>query len=79
MKHFTLFVLFAVLSNMAHAQGILEKIRSTREITVAHRDASIPFSYLDANGQPIGYAMDLCLKVVDAIKRELKLPALDVK
>lgn len=79
MKHLTLFVFFAFLSNMAHAQGMLEKIRSAREITVAHRDASIPFSYLDANGQPIGYAMDLCLKVVDAIKRDLKLPALDVK
>ena len=79
MKHLTLFVFFAFLSNMAHAQGMLEKIRSAREITVAHRDASIPFSYLDANGQPIGYAMDLCLKVVDAIKRDLKLPALNVK
>ncbi len=79
MKHLTLFVFFAFLSNIAHAQSMLEKIRSAREITVAHRDASIPFSYLDVNGQPIGYAMDLCLKVVDAIKRDLKLPALDVK
>lgn len=63
----------------AHAQGMLDQIRATREITLAHRDASIPFSYLDANQQPIGYAMDLCLKVVDAIKRELKLPSLEVK
>jgi glutamate/aspartate transport system substrate-binding protein len=43
-----------MLSSNLHAQGMLEKIRSAREITVVHRDASIPFSYLDANGQPIG-------------------------
>ncbi len=79
MKHLSLYLLLAILGSSAQAQGMLDKIRSTREITVAHRDASIPFSYLDANQQPIGYAMDLCLKVVDAIKRELKLPSLDVK
>jgi ABC-type amino acid transport substrate-binding protein len=62
----------------AHAQGMLDQIRATQAITIAHRDSSIPFSYLDANRQPVGYAMDLCLKVVDAIKRELKLPALRV-
>jgi ABC-type amino acid transport substrate-binding protein len=56
----------------------LEKIRASKAIIVAHRDASLPFSYLD-EGKPIGYSIDLCLKVVDAIKRELKLPALEVK
>jgi ABC-type amino acid transport substrate-binding protein len=79
MKHYTLYLLFAFISYTAQAQSMLDKIRSTREITVAHRDASIPFSYLDANQQPIGYAMDLCMKVIDAIKRDLKLPSLDVK
>jgi ABC-type amino acid transport substrate-binding protein len=72
----TLKLLFA--ASPALAQGMLDRIRSTQSITIAHRDSSIPFSYLDANRQPIGYAMDLCLKVVDAIKRELKLTALKV-
>jgi ABC-type amino acid transport substrate-binding protein len=72
----TLKLLFA--ASPVHAQSMLDQIRSTQSITIAHRDSSIPFSYLDANRQPIGYAMDLCLKVVDAIKRELKLPALKV-
>jgi ABC-type amino acid transport substrate-binding protein len=72
----TLKLLFA--ASAVHAQSMLDQIRSTQSITIAHRDSSIPFSYLDANRQPIGYAMDLCLKVVDAIKRELKLPALKV-
>jgi ABC-type amino acid transport substrate-binding protein len=57
----------------------LEKIRSAGAIVLAHRDASIPFSYLDADGQPIGYSMDLCLRLVEAIRRELKMPRLEVR
>ena len=59
-------------------QGTLDKIRSSGTITLGNRDASIPFSYLDDKQQPIGYAMDLCLKIVDAVKAELKLPNLKV-
>ena len=59
--------------------GQLEKIHAAGEITIAHRNASIPFSYLDADGKPIGYAMDVCIKLADAIRRELKMPALPIK
>jgi glutamate/aspartate transport system substrate-binding protein len=59
--------------------GTLKKIKETGSITVGHREASIPFSYLDDKQQPIGYSMDLCMKVVDAIKAELKMPNLAVK
>lgn len=58
--------------------GTLRKIRDTGSITIGHREASIPFSYLDDKQQPIGYAMDLCMKVVDAVKAELKMPNLKV-
>ena len=58
--------------------GTLKKIKETGSITVGHRESSIPFSYLDDQQQPIGFAMDLCLKVVDAVKAELKLPKLKV-
>ena len=58
--------------------GTLKKIKETGAITIGHRESSIPFSYLDDKQQPIGYAMDLCAKVVDALKSELKLPALKV-
>jgi ABC-type amino acid transport substrate-binding protein len=81
MKAIHLFTLVfpALISSLpAQAQGMLDQIRSSQAITIAHRDSSIPFSYLDADQKPVGYAMDLCLKVVDAIKRELKLPALKV-
>ncbi|MDR1163842.1 MAG: amino acid ABC transporter substrate-binding protein [Candidatus Accumulibacter sp.] len=59
-------------------QGTLDKIRAGGSITLGHRDASIPFSYLDGEQKPVGYAMDLCLKIVDAVKEELKMPNLKV-
>jgi glutamate/aspartate transport system substrate-binding protein len=59
--------------------GTLKKIKDSGVITIGHRDASIPFSYYDDKQQPIGYAMDLCAKIVDAIKADLKMPKLDVK
>ena len=58
--------------------GALKRIKDTGEITIGHRDASVPFSYLDDKQQPVGYSMDLCMRVVDAVKTELKLPALKV-
>jgi ABC-type amino acid transport substrate-binding protein len=67
-----------ISSPPALAQSMLDQIRSSQAITIAHRDSSIPFSYLDADQKPVGYAMDLCLKVVDALKRELKMPALKI-
>ena len=68
----------AFLAAPAQAQT-LEKIKQTGSITVGHRDASIPFSYYDDNQKPIGYAMDLCGHIVDAVKKELKMPNLEVK
>ncbi len=60
----------------AHAGPVLDRIRQTGKITLAHREASIPFSYLDANKRPIGYAMDMCAKVTEAIRKQLALSAL---
>ncbi|WP_136418784.1 MULTISPECIES: transporter substrate-binding domain-containing protein [Oxalobacteraceae] len=58
--------------------GTLKKIKDTGAITVGYRESSVPFSYLDDKQQPIGYAMDLCMKIVDAAKTELKMPNLKV-
>ena len=58
--------------------GTLKKIKDTGAITIGYRESSIPFSYLDDKQQPIGYAMDLCMKVVDAVKTELKMSNLKV-
>jgi glutamate/aspartate transport system substrate-binding protein len=59
-------------------KGTLKKIKDTGAITIGHRESSVPFSYLDDKQQPIGYAMELCMRVVDAVKAELKMPNLKV-
>ncbi|HWA38779.1 MAG TPA: amino acid ABC transporter substrate-binding protein [Burkholderiales bacterium] len=69
--------LAAALALPAAAQdGTLKKIKDTGSITIGHRDASLPFSYYDDKQQPIGYAMDLCHRIVDAVKAELKMPGI---
>src|SRR6266852_8449010 len=59
--------------------GTLKKVKDTGSFTIGFRESSIPFSYLDDKQQPIGYAMDLCMKIVDAVKAELKMPKIEVK
>ena len=74
--------ILALLAALAFAtgataqDGTLKKIKDSGSITIGHRDASLPFSYYVDKQQPIGYAMDLCARIVDAVKAELKMPAL---
>jgi len=69
----------AVAGSAAAQEGTLKKIKDSGSITVGHRDASLPFSYYDDKQQPVGYSVDICAKVVDALKAELKMPKLEVK
>ena len=57
----------------------ISRIKSTKTITLGVREAARPFSYLDENKRPVGYSVDLCLAAVDELKRELKLPELQVQ
>jgi glutamate/aspartate transport system substrate-binding protein len=57
----------------------LKRIRDTSTLSIGVRESSVPFSFIDSQKQPQGYSIDLCLKVADAIKTELKLPRLDVR
>lgn len=59
--------------------GTLKKVKDGGAITLGHRDASIPFSYYDDKQQPVGYALEICYRIVDAIKAELKVPKIDIK
>jgi glutamate/aspartate transport system substrate-binding protein len=59
--------------------GTLKTIKETGVLTIGYRDSSIPFSYLDDNQKPIGFALDICYKIADAIKTELKLDKLEIK
>jgi ABC-type amino acid transport substrate-binding protein len=62
----------------AHAQdlpaGTLEHISQSGTIHLGYRESSAPFSYLDAQGKPVGYSIDLCLKVVDALRKQPGMP-----
>src|SRR5277367_6909084 len=77
------FALVAALgASQAQAEeltGTLKNVKETGAITLGFRDTSIPFSYLDENQKPVGFAMDICYKIVDAVKKELKLDKLEVK
>src|SRR3954454_20073801 len=66
-------------ANAQELTGTLKNIKETGAITLGFRDSSIPFSYLDDAQKPIGFAMDICYKIVDAVKKELKLDKLEVK
>lgn len=57
------------------AADTLAKIRKTQTLVIGVRETA-PFSFTDADKQPLGYSVDLCLKVADAIKKELKMPAM---
>lgn len=70
--------IFCMASSSAQAGDTLAKIRETKTIIIAHRESSIPFSYIDDNKQVTGYAVDLCLKIAEAVKRELKLSQLNI-
>jgi len=59
--------------------GTLKKIKETGSISIGYRDSSIPFSYLDDKQKPVGFAIDICYKIVDAVKKELKLDKLGVE
>jgi glutamate/aspartate transport system substrate-binding protein len=52
--------------------GTLKKIKDSKTITLGYRASSIPFSYLNRRGDPIGYSIDLCGVVVDETAKELQ-------
>ena len=69
----------ATAANAAELTGTLKKIQETGSITLGYRESSVPFSYLDAEGKPTGYAFLVCKAVADAAQKTLGLEKLDVK
>ncbi|MFI5326160.1 MAG: amino acid ABC transporter substrate-binding protein [Candidatus Rokuibacteriota bacterium] len=56
--------------------GTLEKIKATKTIALGYRDSSVPFSFVGSTKEPVGYSVDLCRRVVEDLRSELKLPDL---
>ena len=71
----------AALACSAQAQetSTLKKIQQSGAITYGYREASFGFSYVDGSGKPVGYSIDICNRILEAIKAELKMPAIEVK
>jgi glutamate/aspartate transport system substrate-binding protein len=65
----TLLALAAPRAALAQAGGTLEKVKASGQITLAYRESSIPFSYLDDKAQPTGFGYEICLKIVDEVKK----------
>ena len=73
---------FALLpAGVATAQetNTLAKIKASGAITFGYREASFGFSYLDGGSKPVGYSIEICNRIVDAIKTDLKLPSVEIK
>ena len=60
-------------------EGTLKKVRESGVITIGHRDSSLPLSYLDDKLQPVGFSIELCKHVVEAVKAKLGLANLNVR
>ena len=73
-------LVFASGAAVAQYSGTLQKIKDSGTIQIGARDSQIPFSYkLGADGDPIGFTNDICLKIVDAVKVRLGLAKIDVR
>lgn len=57
---------------------VLDRIKERGVINVGHRESSIPFSYIGPDNSPIGYSLDLCMKIIDQIKETIEAPDLEV-
>ena len=72
-------VLMAIALPSLAGGDTLDRIRSERRIVMGVRESAVPFSFLDDQKKPTGYAVDLCLRAVDEIRRELKMPDLKIE
>lgn len=73
--------LFSIGMQTAFSQeltGTLKKVKDSGSITMGIRESSFPLSYLDASQKPIGYHIDICNRIVDAVKKQLNMPNLKV-
>ncbi len=69
----------ASVAPSAPPAGTLDKIKAAKTIALGYRDSSVPFSYTGPTKEPMGYSVDLCTRVVEDLRTELKLPDLQVR
>jgi len=67
------------LTAVAQTTSTLDKIKQSGVITMAYRESSIPFSYLDDKAQPTGFAYEICLRIVDEVRKATRRADLKVQ
>lgn len=61
----------AMIAQSAASAGVLDRINAGGKLVIAYTESSVPFSYLDpASGKPVGYALDLCQKLAEAVRQK---------
>lgn len=73
-----LWLVFAWATPAVASAPVLERIAATNKIVLAHRESSIPFSFVGPDGKPQGYALELCQRLAEAVRRNLNLKSLAV-
>lgn len=75
--------LFLGSLNLANAEvgdsPVLKRIAERGMVSIGHRETSIPFSYIGSDSKPIGYSIDICMKIVEEISKEVGKGDLKVK
>lgn len=82
LKIFLLPILMMLLSGHVLAQqpvSTLDKLSNTGVIKIGYATKNIPFSYTNEKGEPVGYSVELCTRVVDLLKKKLSLPDLKIE
>jgi ABC-type amino acid transport substrate-binding protein len=60
----------AFVANVGASGGVLDRVAAGGPLVIAHRESSIPFSYLDGKKEAVGYAVDLCLKLAEVVRKK---------
>ena len=61
-----------LVTTPVQAEGVLDRVARSGVVSIGYRDSSPPFSYLDQDRRPVGYSIDICLKIVDAMRQATK-------
>ena len=69
-----LFLLSAISTQAAAVDAVTDRIARSGVVAIGYRDSSPPFSYLDQDRRPIGYSIEICHRIVDAMRQSLKRP-----
>ena len=79
LKELALGLVVVCAAGTASGSTVLERVSAGGALVIAHRESSVPFSYLDAAGKPVGYAVDLCLHMAEVVRRQTGMKNMPVQ